>query len=175
MNMFFDQTLAQDDRGNLYLAFVRDGVHLAVSRDGGRSWRNLGRVSPPKVKGAFNVSVTARGNGEVALAWWGTEKLTDKLLGFGEKYRGWMTYSPDALARRPVLHSAPTSGADAEPQITSTLGCCASAQMFIEYSGVTFTGRRDVRAAFVRFPQGKALPQLVLGRMRLPARGLRAR
>lgn len=149
---------------------MRDGVRLAVSRDGARTWKDLGRVSPPSVKGAFNVSVTARGRGEVALAWWGTGRLTDPVLGYGEKYRGWMTYSGNALARRPRFHGAPTSRSSAPPQITSTLGCCASAQMFIEYSGVTFTGPRDVRAAFVRFPKGAALPKLVLGRMRLPAR-----
>jgi len=170
MNMFFDQTLAQDDRGNLYVAWVRDGVRLAVSRNGGRTWKPLGRVSPPSVKGAFNVSVTARGNGEVALAWWGTGRLTDPVLGYGEKYRGWMTWSPDALARKPAFHSAPASRAAAPPQITSTLGCCASAQMFIEYSGITFTGPRDVRAAFVRFPKGAALPKLVLGRMKIRRR-----
>ena len=38
--------------------------------------------------------------------------------------------------------------------------------MFIEYSGIEFTGPRDVRAAFVRFGKG-AIPELVLGRMRL--------
>ncbi|WP_110208118.1 sialidase family protein [Nocardioides daejeonensis] len=170
MNMFFDQTLAQDDRGNLYVGWVRDGVHLAVSRDGGKSWRQLGRVSPPQVKGAVNVSVTARGRGEVALAWWGTEALTDPLLGFGEKYRGWMTHSRNALAKRPVFSSAATSAAKAPPQITNATGCCASLQMFIEYSGVRFTGKRQVRAAFVRFHR-KDLPELVYGRMQLPRRG----
>jgi len=170
MNMFFDQTLAQDDRGNLFLAWVRDGVRLAVSRDGGRTWRSLGRVSPRSVRGAFDVSVTARGRGEVALAWWGTGRLTDPLLGYGERYRGWMTYARDALARKPRFDSAPTSRAAAPPQITSTLGCCASTQMFIEYSGVTFTGPRDVRAAFVRFPKGATLPKLVLGRMKVRRR-----
>ena len=166
MNMFYDQALAQDAHGNLFLGYVRKGVHLAVSRDGGRTWRALGRISPPGVKGAFNVSVTARGKGQVALAWWGTGKLTDPLLGFGEKYRGWMTYSRNALARRPAFRSAPTSAVRA-PQITNTLGCCASAQMFIEYSGVAFTGKRRIRAAFARF-HGGALPTLVLGRMQLP-------
>ncbi len=165
MNMFYDQALAQDARGNLFLGYVRKGVHLAVSRDGGRTWRALGRVSPPSMKGAFNVSVTARGRGEVALAWWGTEKLTDSLLGYGEKYRGWMTYSPDVLARRPAFRSAPTSPASA-PQITNSLGCCASTDMFIEYSGISFTGKRRIRAAFARF-HGGTLPTLVLGRMQL--------
>lgn len=166
MNMFYDQALAQDDAGNLYIGWVREGVHLAVSRDAGRTWRPLGKVSPPQVKGAINVSVTARGRGEVALAWWGTDELTDPLLGFGEGYRGWMTHSRNVLAPRSVFRSAATSQVD-RPQITNTTGCCASAQMFIEYSGVVFSGRRKVRAAFVRFGKG-GIPDLVHGRMRLP-------
>lgn len=169
MNMFFDQTLAQDDAGNLYLAYVRDGVQVAVSRDGGRTWRQLGFVSPPEVRGAVNVSITARGEGEVALAYFGTADSGDPVVGSGERYLGWMAHSRDALARRPVFSTAPTSDLS-RPMIVNTLtGCCASPDLFIEYTGVAFTGARKVRAAFVRWT-GKKLPELTLGRMTLARR-----
>ena len=63
----WSENLAVDDHDNLYFAYIRDGVHLMVSRDGGRTWRQLGRVTPPGLVHAIVVSVTARGRGEVAL------------------------------------------------------------------------------------------------------------
>ena len=39
----WSENLAVDDHDNLFFAYLRDGVHLMVSRDGGRSWRQLGR------------------------------------------------------------------------------------------------------------------------------------
>ena len=165
-NMFFDQTLAQDAHGNLFLAYTREGVHLAVSTDGGNSWKQLGCISAPEVSGAIDVSITARGNGEVALAWFGTHDRTDKIFGFGEKYRGWITYSKNALAAKPVFHSAPTSKLSDPPQITNTTGCCASFKVFVEFSGVKFTGPNTVRAAFVRWGD-KQLPYLVYGKLNL--------
>lgn len=163
--MFFDQTLAQDDRGNLFLAASDRGVHLAVSRDGGRTWRRLGTVSPASVRGTVLPSITARGDGEVALAWLGTGD-GERLLDAGERYLGWMAYAPDALAAHPRFSAAPTSTTATPMETNGLLGCCATPKMFTEYTGVTFTGKGQVRAAFARFGDAD-LPRLTLGMLAL--------
>ena len=84
-----------------------------VSRDGGRSWRHLGMVTPPGIVHAIVVSVTARGSGEVALTYYATPDKGDALGASGMNWRAWMTYSPDALAAEPEFRSAPTSPASA--------------------------------------------------------------
>ena len=64
----WSENLAVDDHDNLFFAYLADGgVRLTVSRDGGRSWRQLGFVSPPGILRAIVVSVAARGRGEIAL------------------------------------------------------------------------------------------------------------
>ena len=73
----WSENLAIDDHDNLYFAYIRDGVHLMVSRDGGRSWRQLGIVTPPSIVHAIVVSVTARGSGEVALSYYATPDKGD--------------------------------------------------------------------------------------------------
>ena len=94
----WSENLAVDDHDNLYFAYIRDGVHLMVSRDGGRSWRQLGFVTPPGLVHAIVVSVTARGRGEVALTYYATPDKGDAFGARGMNWRAWMTYSPDALA-----------------------------------------------------------------------------
>ena len=94
----WSENLAVDDHDNLYFAYIRDGVHLMVSRDGGRSWRQLGRVTPPGLVHAIVVSVTARGRGEVALTYYATPDRGDAFGAREMNWRAWMTHSPDALA-----------------------------------------------------------------------------
>ena len=113
----WSENLAVDDHDNLYFAYIRDGVHLMVSRDGGRSWRQLGRVTPPGLVHAIVVSVTARGRGEVALTYYATPDKGDAFGARGMNWRAWMTHSPDALAAEPEFHSAPTS-----PESAPTMG-----------------------------------------------------
>jgi len=164
----WSENLAVDERGNLFFAYLADGgVRLATSRDGGRSWRLLGFVSTPGVRRAIVVSVVARGRGEIAMTYYGTPDRGDALGASGFNWRAWMTYSQDALARRPVFHSAPTSPASAPTMGAEMPGCCTTAQTFLEYTGVQFTGPRRVRGAFTRWT-GEHLPELVLGKLRLP-------
>src|SRR4029453_494285 len=58
------ENLPTDDHDNLYFAYIRDGVHLMVSRDGGSSWRQLGVVTPPNIVPAIVGSVAVRARGE---------------------------------------------------------------------------------------------------------------
>ena len=81
-------------------------------------------------------------------------------------WRAWMTYSSDVLAAKPVFHSAATSPKSAPTMGAEMPGCCTTMQTFLEYTGVQFTGRHEVRGAFTRWT-GKHLPELVLAQMHL--------
>ncbi len=164
----WSENLAVDDHDNLFFAYLADGgVRLATSRDGGRSWRLVGFISAPEIRRAIVVSVTARGRGEIALTYYGTADQGDALGASGMNWRAWMTHSANALAAHPVFESAVTSPESAPTMDESMPGCCTTEQTFLEYTGVVFTGRRQVRGAFTRWT-GKHLPELVLGKMRLP-------
>lgn len=169
----WSENLAVDGHDNLYFAYIRDGVHLMVSRDGGRSWRHLGIVTPPGIVHAIVVSVTTRGS-EVALTYYATPDKGDALGARGMNWRAWMTYSADALAAAPEFHSAPTSPASAPTMSASMPGCCTTEQTFLEYTGVKFVSPTEIRGAFTRWT-GKHLPELVLTKLRLPDRCLSRR
>ena len=162
----WSEVLAVDDHDNLFFAYPRDGVHLMVSRDGGRSWRELGKVTPPGTVHAIVTSVTARGNGEVALSYYATTDKGDALGARGMNWRAWMTYSADALAAQPRFLSAPTSPESAPTMSASMWGCCTTDQTFLEYTGVRFVGPTEIRGAFTRWT-GKHLPELVLAKLEL--------
>jgi hypothetical protein len=162
----WSENLAVDDHDNLYMAYIRDGVHLMVSRDGGLSWRHLGLVTPPGLVHAIVVAVTARGRGEVALSYYATPDKGDALGASGMNWRAWMSYSRNALATRPAFRSAPTSPKEKPAMGADMYGCCTTDETFLEYTGVKFVGRRQVRGAFTRWT-GKHLPELVLAKLRL--------
>jgi photosystem II stability/assembly factor-like uncharacterized protein len=168
----WSENLAVDDDDNLYFAYIRDGVHLMISRDGGRSWRHLGAVTPPSLVHAIVVSVTARGSGEVALSYYATPDKGDALGARGMNWRAWMTHSADALAAEPEFSSAPTSPASAPTMGADMWGCCTTEQTFLEYTGVKFVSPTQVRGAFTRWT-GKRLPELVLTKLRLSCRSRR--
>ena len=163
----WSENLAIDDHDNLYFAYVRDGVHLMVSRDGGSSWRQLGAVTPPGIVHAIVVSVTARGSGEVALTYYATPDKGDAFGARDMNWRAWMTYSADALTAEPEFLSAPTSPESAPTMGADMWGCCTTEQTFLEYTGVKFVSPTQVRGAFTRWT-GKHLPELVLTKLRLP-------
>ena len=163
----WSENLAIDDHDNLYFAYIRDGVHLMVSRDGGSTWRQLGSVTPPEIVHAIVVSVTARGKGEVALSYYATPDKGDAFGARGMNWRAWMTHSPDALAAEPEFLSAPTSPESAPTMGEDMYGCCTTEQTFLEYTGVKFVSPTHVRGAFTRWTD-KHLPELVLAKLRLP-------
>ena len=85
-------------------------------------------------------------------------------------WRAWMTYSPDALAAEPEFRSAPTS-----PESAPTMGgeharlLHDRADLPRVHGREVRRRRREVRGAFTRWT-GKHLPELVLAKLRLPAR-----
>jgi polyisoprenoid-binding protein YceI len=81
-------------------------------------------------------------------------------------WRAWMTYGRNALVPRPAFSSAATSPASAPAMGADMYGCCTTDQTFLEYTGVQFTGPREIRGAFTRWT-GKHLPELTLARMHL--------
>jgi hypothetical protein len=163
----WSENLAVDRHDNLYFAYIRDGVHLMVSRNGGHTWRHLGIVTPPSFVHAILVSVTTRRTGEVALSYYATSDKGDALGARGMNWRAWMTYSRDALVRKPEFRSAPTSPKSAPTMSADMNGCCTTGQTFLEYTGVKFVSPRQIRGAFTRWT-GKHLPELLLTKMRLP-------
>jgi hypothetical protein len=166
----WSENLAVDAHDNLFFAYLADGgVRVSTSRDGGRSWRQLGFVSSPAIRRAIVVSVAARRRGEIALTYYGTADNGDAFGAQGMNWRAWMTYSRNALATRPVFHSAATSPESSPTMDASMYGCCTTEQTFLEYTGVQFTARREIRGAFTRWT-GKHLPELVLAKLRLRRR-----
>jgi hypothetical protein len=168
----WSENLAVDDHDNLYFAYIAvGGVRLATSRDGGRTWRRVGFVSPPPTRHAIVASVTARGRGQVGLTYYGTADEGDGFGASGMNWRAWMAYSRNALASHPVFQSAPTSPASSPTMDAELPGCCTLRQTFLEYTGVQFTGPREVSGAFTRWTGGD-LPDLVFAQLRVrrPAR-----
>ena len=163
----WSENLALDAHDDLFFGYLADGgVRLSTSRDGGKTWRRLGLVSPPGLRRSITVSLVARRRGELALSYYATPDKGDPLGATGMNWRAWMTYSPNALARSPVFHSAPTSPASKPTMDAKMPGCCTTSQTFLEYSGVQFTGRREIRGAFTRWTGGH-LPELVLAKLRI--------
>jgi hypothetical protein len=179
-NMMLQQGLAQDDRGNLFLPYpATGGLKLAYSTDGGVTWKQRGVISTPEVAMPWVVSAEARGNGELALSYMATPDKGELVLGGGERFRNWIGYSRNAMtepftmaATSPIEQPAVVAGGIAGQSVS----CCATLQYFIEYTGVSFTGRDQVRAAFVRKGEEKN-PILTLGRATIgfPSYAVKAR
>src|SRR3954466_5290197 len=124
----WSENLAVDDHDNLYFAYIRDGVQLMLSRDGGRTWKHVGRVTPPGQVHAIVVSVTARGSGDVALSYYATPDRGDAFGARGMNWRAWLTHVPDALAAQPKFESAPTGPASKPTMGADMYGCCTTEQ-----------------------------------------------
>lgn len=109
------------------------------------------------------VSIEARGNAEVAVAYIATPDHGGPLLGSGERFLNWVGYSPDAI-HEPFVSA--TSSKISHPALVAdglfggSISCCATLHYFIEYAGVAFTGPGEIRAAFVR-DRGHRNPILV--------------
>ena len=167
----WSENLAVDDHDNLFFAYLADGgVRLATSRDGGRSWRLLGFVSPPGIRRAIVVSVVARGRGEIAMTYYGTPDKGDRFGASGMNWRAWMTYSRECARRPPgvPLRRRPRP----RRRRRWTRRCPAAARPTRPSSSTpafSSPARREVRGAFTRWT-GKHLPELVLAKLRLPKR-----
>jgi hypothetical protein len=99
--------IAADRAGNLYYTWVADDhhPHLAISRDGGRTWAAPLDVMPPGVNrmSAFTASIDAADPGKLAAVFMGTNDPPSVPL---EKTR-WNAYvvsSADALSPAPTFY-----------------------------------------------------------------------
>lgn len=160
--MVMDNSLAQDGRGNLFLAYpATGGVKLAYSRDGGITWTQRGVISPQGTGMPWLVAAKARGNGQVALSFIATPDHGDPILGTGERFYNWMGYSPNAFTSK---FSMATTSPLSTPTLTSGAGisCCATGHYFLEYTGIEFLDATHLRAAFAR-TRGLPNPVLTMG------------
>ena len=166
----WSENLAVDDHDNLFFAYIRDGVRLATSRDGGRSWRLLGLVSPPGLRHAIVVSVTARGRGEVALT-----LLRDAGQGRCARRAGdELARMDDVQPQRARRQARCSTARRPRPSRRRRWArrCTAAARPSRPSSSTPACSsprRREVRGAFTRWT-GKHLPELVLAKLRLPSR-----
>jgi hypothetical protein len=99
----YTASIATDDRGNLYLAFIGKGElpYMTISEDRGRSWSRPSRLVAPGVKRVRRVAVAAGRRGRIALAYQGSSD--------GEQFDGYITASANAVAKRPWYWSAPVN------------------------------------------------------------------
>jgi hypothetical protein len=170
LNGLISNVLDEDTDGNLYLTWVDRVVQLAVSKDGGKTWK-VRAVSPPSLRAQLP-SLDARRAGEVALSYVATADPggTD----VSHRWKAWMSYSADASASRPVFSSGAIS-----PRTVFTDGpgkpCCfgrsdSDGAIFGEYTGVEFAPDGAAWAGFLRFAADGSTAELVSGELRLPSR-----
>lgn len=110
-----DTSVAVDKKGNLYYLFLGDDrlPYLSVSRDGGKKWSKPSKVAPPGVKEANLPSIDARGNGKIALVYYGSENspfvpCEENCPNFDylkTRWNGYLTISANALAKKPLFYT----------------------------------------------------------------------
>ncbi|MDQ1695521.1 MAG: hypothetical protein QOJ03_874 [Frankiaceae bacterium] len=97
-------SLAVDRAGALYVLWpgADDKPYLAVSRNGGRTWRGPSMVGMPGVvEAAPFAQIAALESGHVAIAYYG-----HSAQGSGRRLNGYLTESFDAAAVKPTFYSA---------------------------------------------------------------------
>lgn len=111
---FAHTSVAADGAGNLYYVWPDDEMRpwLSISRDHGRSWETPMLVAPPGVSESNFPTVSAGGEGDVAITFVGSPAASPGALGSGNNQaalrRPWNYYvlaSTDALADEPVFLS----------------------------------------------------------------------
>jgi hypothetical protein len=113
-----DPTVAVDDAGNAYFAWIDAVGHvkLSISKNGGATWSAPIQASPPGV--TANLPALAAGaDGRIVLAYAGTADLANgyQTPGYGtnhaQRWVGYMTISTDATSASPTFQTVTTSAA----------------------------------------------------------------
>ncbi|MGH2806174.1 MAG: sialidase family protein, partial [Actinomycetota bacterium] len=112
-----------DDKGNVYYMWVSAGnrlPYLSVSKDEGKTWSKPVMVAPPGVRETNLPQIDARGNGEIAMVYYGSfnspyPKCKDKCDSRDYQKTTWNAYvtiSADALDNDPTFYSGAVAGSD---------------------------------------------------------------
>ena len=135
-----EAAVVADRKGNVYYSWIAADLlpYLAVSRDGGRTWSDPIRVSPPGVVQTSLPALAIAPNapeGKVALAYMGSTNAPgapyriDAAAYEGATWSAYLTVTLDALDVRPKFHTATINDPD-EPLVVGkcgTLRCGAQA------------------------------------------------
>lgn len=110
-----DPSVAVDDKGNIYYAWVADDrlPYLTVSRDGGKSWSKPLMVGAPGLKEANLPTLDVGAPGKVAIAYMGATnspfprcERECQTSDYAETtWNGYITMSADVFGRNPLFYS----------------------------------------------------------------------
>jgi hypothetical protein len=140
-------SVAVDEAGTVYYAFwdaVAKLPHLAVSRDGGRTFGTPLLVAPPGLAAANFPTVDAGAPGVVAIAFPGTDDLDETR--FARPWDHWVLVSDDADAPRPVWRAA-TANPPTDP--THRGACLNRCGTMLDFLDVEVDQRGGVWATLV--------------------------
>ncbi|MCU1603038.1 MAG: hypothetical protein JWO22_3747 [Frankiales bacterium] len=144
-------SLAQDEAGNLYLAWIdaRRKVLLATSRDRGLHWTTPVTVTPPGIGGESRVAVAGGRRGQVTVAYYGSPRA-------GGAVTGYLSESLDGLSSRPTFHTGAVR-VDHQPLCAAydpsgAFALCNSASFSagnrVDYIGAAYDARHRPWASF---------------------------
>jgi len=140
-------SVASDSKGNLYYTWIgHDDLlpYMAVSRNHGRSWGPALLIAPPGVAAVNFPSVDASDPGHIAVSFPGS---TERKATAARPWNYYVTVSTNALAGRPVFHSATANPISDPIHRGECLGRCAGMYDFLDVVIAPRTG--DVWAAAV--------------------------
>lgn len=107
-------SVAVDSAGNIYYSWIGQKdrlLYLSVSKDGGEKWSKPVVASVPALKETNLPQIDVRGNGKIAIAYYGSENSKFQECGrecdgadyLKTKWNGYITISADALAPNPTF------------------------------------------------------------------------
>ena len=101
-------SLAVDNAGNLYIAWVDKNNQAMLIVGKGSRWRSPLNIAEPGVNYVTRVAVAVREPGHVALAYVGSTNFVPGMPATGT-FNGYITESKDALGRNPTFLGAPVN------------------------------------------------------------------
>jgi hypothetical protein len=133
-------SVASDSKGNLYYTwFGKDDLlpYLAVSRDHGRSWGPALLIAPPGVAAVNYPSIDASDPGHIAVSFPGS---TARQATGARPWNYYVAVSTNALASRPVFHSATANPVTDPVHRGACQGRCAGMFDFLDVVLAPLTG-----------------------------------
>jgi len=133
-------SVASDSKGNLYYTWFGAAdllPYMAVSRDHGRTWGPALLIAPPGVAAVNYPSIDASDPGHVAVSFPGS---TARQANAARPWNYYVTVSTDALAARPVFHSATANPVSDPVHRGPCQGRCAGMFDFLDVVIAPLTG-----------------------------------
>jgi hypothetical protein len=102
------EAITVDSSGYVYAVYAGtdDLMHMAVTKDKGKTWSTPVVVSAPSVKHIRYAAVTVKSPGVVAIGYYGTKDDVDLTAGINGVWNGYIGESTNALSSRPTFWTA---------------------------------------------------------------------